>query len=96
MTEFRSQNEMLLEHLKTGRAITMLEALKLFGASHTPRRILDLKQQGNEIESVWIDVMKAGGREARVKKYFLKEFAYIHNPKEPITNQEGQYELVLP
>ena len=69
MSEFRTQNNMLLEHLQSGRSITMLEAIRKYGVAHLPRRILDLKEAGHTITDEWIKVIKADGRKARVKKY---------------------------
>jgi hypothetical protein len=69
MSEYKTQNSMLLERLKSGRSITMLEAISDYGIAHLPRRILDLKQKGIIIDSEWIKVTKADGRKTRVKEY---------------------------
>lgn len=69
MSEYRTQNSMILEHLKSGRGITVLEALLKYNTMHLPRRILDLRQKGIIISADWIKVRKANGQIARVKEY---------------------------
>lgn len=48
-----SQSGKILEHLKRGRTITPLEALKLFGVLRLGGRIFDLRREGHEIETLW-------------------------------------------
>jgi hypothetical protein len=64
-----NQNLLILAHLKKGKRLTGLEALRLFGVSHLPRRILDLKEKGHKLESSWIRVRKSNGDMARVKEW---------------------------
>ena len=66
-----AQNKLILKHLKDGKRITGLDALKLYGVSHLPRRILDLKEKGHNLEAEWIRVAKANGAMARVKEWRL-------------------------
>ena len=44
-----TQNQQILEHLKSGKKINPLLALKKFGCFRLSARILDLRQQGNAI-----------------------------------------------
>jgi len=44
-----SQNKAILRHLKTGRAITPIEALNLFGSFRLSARIFNLREQGHDI-----------------------------------------------
>lgn len=44
MTE--SQNQMILDYLKTGKILTPLEALDMFGCLRLSGRIYELKNQG--------------------------------------------------
>ena len=53
-SEARSQNKLLLAHLKTGASITGIEALKLYGCFRLPSRIWDLKQAGHNIVGKFI------------------------------------------
>ena len=66
-----TQNERILSYLKQGNSLTGLAALRLFGVSHLPRRILDLKERGHKLESNWITVDKVNGETARVKEWRL-------------------------
>lgn len=66
-----SQNKLILAHLAEGNRITGLGALRKFGVSHLPRRILDLKEAGHKLESEWVTVTKANGDAARVKEWRL-------------------------
>ena len=45
-----SQCNQILAHLKAGRSLTFWEALERFGTMHLPRRILDLKERGHQID----------------------------------------------
>ncbi len=49
-----SQAAAILAHLQSGKRITGLKALELFGCIHLPRRILDLREAGHAIAAEWI------------------------------------------
>lgn len=66
-----TQNAQILAHLKAGNRLTGLQALRKFGVSHLPRRILDLKEKGHNLQSEWVIVAKANGQTARVKEWRL-------------------------
>ena len=57
----------ILQHMKTGKAITGLEALRRYGCIHLPRRILDLKERGFAIADQWIRLPNG----KRCKEYWL-------------------------
>lgn len=67
-----SQNAMILGHLREGGSLTGLQALMMFGVSHLPRRILDLKEKGYQLKGEWVHVAKANGDIARVKEWRLE------------------------
>ena len=46
-----TQTQMIIEHLKSGNALTPIEALQKFGCFRLAARISDLKQLGHEIET---------------------------------------------
>lgn len=46
-----SQTEAILAHLKTGRSLTPIDALNLFGCFRLGARIHDLRKQGFDIET---------------------------------------------
>ena len=66
------QTEIILAHLKTGRGITQLEALTLYGVGRLASRIHDLKAAGYEITAQTVKVQKANGETANVCEYRLK------------------------
>lgn len=66
-----TQNKMLFDHLMTGCPVTGLDALRWFGISSLPRRILDLTEQGLKIDREWVNVKTKFGKK-RVLKYFIK------------------------
>ena len=61
-----SQNGKILEHLKRGRSITPLEALKLFGSLRLGGRIYDLRCEGYAIDREW-ETDGAGKRWAKYR-----------------------------
>ena len=52
----KSQNLAILSYLKTGKTLTPLQALKLFGSLRLGARIYDLREAGHQIKSVLIEV----------------------------------------
>lgn len=50
-----SQNAMILRHLKRGRTLTTLEALRLFGCIRLPARVHDLKSDGHPITKTMVE-----------------------------------------
>lgn len=68
-----SQNDMLLEYLKTGRGITQLQALEKFGIGRLASRICDLKARGYEIAARPKTVVKANGQKVSVCEYTMRE-----------------------
>ena len=61
-----SQKSRILNHLRTGRAITQIEALNLFGCFRLASRIEELRSQGYDIKTVMIDY-----NNKRFAKYIL-------------------------
>jgi len=49
--ETQTQKEAILRHLQSGRAITPLEALELYGCFRLGARIWELRDEGYEIKS---------------------------------------------
>jgi hypothetical protein len=63
----KSQNRLILKHLRTGATITGMEALSLYGCFRLPSRICDLKNAGHKIVSRFIKTPSG----KRVKEYKL-------------------------
>jgi hypothetical protein len=55
-TLIESQNKRIRRHLESGRSITALDALYMFGCFRLGARIYDLKQQGLKIKSEIVEV----------------------------------------
>lgn len=51
----KSQTEEILARLKTGKAVSPLEALERFGCFRLGGRIYDLKKQGHKIETIIVE-----------------------------------------
>jgi hypothetical protein len=64
-----SQNQAILSHLKTGKSITQLEALDMFGCMRLSGRIFDLKNNGWPIvcEKIRLDSGKFVGKYSLVQ-----------------------------
>lgn len=63
----QSQNQLILQHLLSGKRITALEALEQYRCLRLSARILDLKNQGYAIESEFVSVPSG----KKVKAYFM-------------------------
>lgn len=66
-----TQTAGILEHLQTGKSITSLEAINLFGATRLASIIFELKKKGYNISSRIITVPTRNGVDARVAEYTL-------------------------
>lgn len=67
-----SQNSEILQHLESGKTLTSLEALKMFGTMRLAARIRDLRKAGIEIECSAHSVRTSRGTVSRVGKYQLR------------------------
>lgn len=56
MSRIASQNDRIYDHLASGKSITPLEALRLYGCMRLGARIWDLRQQGFVIVSELVKV----------------------------------------
>ena len=54
----QTQNDMILAHLKEHGTINPLQALELYGSFRLSARILDLRQEGHNIETIRYTVKK--------------------------------------
>lgn len=62
-----SQNKAILSYLRSGKRLTQLLALELFGCMRLPSRIHDIKKAGIEVKDQFI-VLTSG---KRVKEYWI-------------------------
>lgn len=62
-----SQNRAILAYLKSGKRLTQLAALELFGCIRLPSRIHDIKKAGIVIKGQFITL----ANKKRVKEYWI-------------------------
>ena len=65
-----TQNEVILNHLRTGKSITPKEAMDEYGIFRLASRISGLKKAGHQIDSEMVEVPTRNGT-AKVKRYWL-------------------------
>ena len=61
-----SQNEQILAYLKSGKAITSMDALKMYGCFRLASRVNDLRNEGWEIRTSMI-----GSKMKRFAAYWM-------------------------
>ncbi len=71
----KSQKRKILAHLQSVGAITPIEALNLFGCFRLSGRIKELRDEGNAIETVMIEVPSPFGGIKKVAQYRPKNEA---------------------
>ncbi len=67
-----TQRLRVMQHLKEGKTLTSLEALRLYGIMRLPNRISELRRRGEQIEKQTIIVRNKYGEAVRVAQYKLK------------------------
>jgi hypothetical protein len=67
---YKSQNEIVLAHLRDGRSITTWEAIKAYRITRLSRVIYDLRKKGYEIKDKKITDLLTGKKYTR---YWIKE-----------------------
>ena len=68
-----TQKETVLNHLKTHKGLTHMEAVQEYYILQLPQRIAELRADGHHIERVWIKKKKPDGRTIKYVEYQLKE-----------------------
>ena len=64
-----TQNDMILNHLKSGRPITPLQALSEFGCFRLAARIWELREDGHDVKMKRVLVKK----NTTVARYYMEE-----------------------
>ena len=67
-----TQLELLRAHFLSGKSITCMWAIRLYGVGALPRRVMDLKAKGLPIKIEKIRVTKSNGKQAIVSNYFIE------------------------
>jgi hypothetical protein len=57
-----SQESLILAHLRSGKTLTPLEALRLWGCFRLGARVFNLKKQGHDIRCEMVDDLKTDKR----------------------------------
>lgn len=70
-----TQNEQVLQHLKTFGCITALEAMKKYGIMRLASRINELRKLGFPVKSVMSTRRDASGKLKKWTVYYLEEKA---------------------
>jgi hypothetical protein len=68
-SDHASQGMRILAYLQSGRTLTALEALDLFGTIRLPSRIHALRRLGHKIISKMVTVERRDGSHVRVARY---------------------------
>jgi len=68
----RSQTALLREHLESGKPITMLQALRLFGIGNLKGRIYDIRKQGVEVRRNWAMFVAQSGHAGHYAVYWVE------------------------
>lgn len=71
----KSQNQMVLEHLRNHKGLTTYEAYTKYGITRLPSRICDLRKQGHIISSITKVEKNRYGRKVSFVEYRLVEEA---------------------
>ena len=61
----------VLSYLLAHGSVTTLEAIQKLHTTELRKWVSDLRAKGIPINDEWIEVLKADGSKARVKRYFL-------------------------
>lgn len=67
----KDQWEIILEHLKSGRSITSMEAINEYGFTRLSAIIHTLRNSGYNIDTTMIPVKTRYGKQTMVAKYTL-------------------------
>ena len=67
----KTQNEMVLEHLRTHKSINLVTAFYEYGIAALHSRISDLRKDGYEIKKVYSFKKNRHGKKIRVFDYIL-------------------------
>jgi len=69
----RSQTALLREHLESGKPITMLQALRLFGIGNLKGRIYDIRKRGVDVRREWVTFVARSGHVGHYAVYSVQK-----------------------
>lgn len=67
----KGQTKAILEHLKSGKSITSMEAFELYGCTRLSDKIFQLRNAGYDIKTISMETVNRYGQECRYAKYSL-------------------------
>lgn len=73
----KSQKQLILEHLQSGRTLDRLQALELYGVFESPARISELRKDGYDIETTYKKVKTRYCKNVSVAVWRLKEKSIV-------------------
>ena len=68
---FVTQNDEILNHLRTNTGITTAEAFSKYGITRLSARIFDLREKGYDISSLDREEINRNGKKSRFTEYRL-------------------------
>ena len=66
-----SQKQQILRHLKGGKTLTPLQALKKFGCLTLSQRVTELRMEGHKIMRAMVEVRGMLGEKKKVGQYWM-------------------------
>lgn len=69
----RTQQQAVLEWLKTGAGITSMEAFRSLGATRLSAIVFELRRKGYDIDSEDVTVTNRMGAKVKVARYYLRD-----------------------
>lgn len=73
MSDKHNQNKWVLEHLMAGERLSSRDAVVEYGIQDLPKRISELRRQGNEIESCRVNGTNRHGHDTHWNVYWIEQ-----------------------
>lgn len=71
-TEKQTQNKWVLDRLKSGERLSSKDAVVEYGIQDLPKRISELRRQGNEIKSCRVSGTNRRGQDTHWNVYWIE------------------------
>lgn len=81
----KSQTALLREHLESGKPITMLQALRLFGIGNLKGRIYDIRKKGVDVRREWATFVARSGHVGHYAVYSVQKPGIVSLEKDGVT-----------
>ena len=70
--DVQAQRDLIFNYLKSGGALTALDALEKFGCMRLGARVWELRHAGIAILDRWVEKVTRSGRKKRYKEYYME------------------------